>query len=81
VCSLPRGTAISRGRSPSPSSPVEVAGADTYYWPDWVAEMGSQSATPICSMTERLEAFREHFDQPFNCKRSPTSMKLLLVTP
>ncbi len=41
----------------------EVAGADNYYRRDWVQEMGSQSATPICKMTERLEAFRENFGQ------------------
>lgn len=40
-----------------------VAGADNYYRRDWVQEMGSQSATPIRRMTERLEAFRENFDQ------------------
>ncbi len=39
----------------------EVAGADNYYRRDWVQEMGSQSATPIQKMTERLEAFRENF--------------------
>jgi UDP-sulfoquinovose synthase len=39
----------------------EVAGADCYHRRDWVAEMGSQSATPIRRMTERLQAFREHF--------------------
>src|SRR5438093_4082562 len=39
----------------------EVAGADCYYRRDWVQEMGSQSATPIVRMTERLEAFREKF--------------------
>lgn len=39
----------------------EVAGADAYYRRDWVQEMGSQSATPIRHMTERLEAFRENF--------------------
>ncbi len=38
----------------------EVAGADAYYRRDWVQEMGSQSATPICRMTERLEAFHEN---------------------
>ncbi len=41
----------------------EVAGADAYYRRDWVQEMGSQSATPICNMTERLDAFRENFDK------------------
>ena len=40
-----------------------VAGADNYFRRDWVQEMGSQSATPICRMTERLEAFRENFDR------------------
>ncbi len=39
----------------------EVAGADNYYRRDWVQEMGSQSATPIRKMTERLEVFRENF--------------------
>ena len=40
----------------------EVAGADNYLRRDWIAEMGSQSATPIRRMTERLQAFRENFD-------------------
>lgn len=39
----------------------EVAGADNYMRRDWVAEMGSQSAIPICRMSERLKAFRENF--------------------
>jgi UDP-sulfoquinovose synthase len=39
----------------------DVGGADLYLRRDWVAEMGSQSATPIRRMTERLEAFRETF--------------------
>ena len=39
----------------------QVAGADCYHRRDWVAEMGSQSATPIRRMTERLQAFRENF--------------------
>ncbi len=38
----------------------EVAGVDAYYRRDWVAEIGSQSATPIRRMTERIEAFREN---------------------
>jgi len=41
----------------------EVAGIDNYMRRDWVAEMGSQSATPICHMTERLQAYREKFGQ------------------
>jgi UDP-sulfoquinovose synthase len=36
----------------------EVSGCDNYSRRDWVAEMGSQSATPIRRMTERLEVFR-----------------------
>jgi UDP-sulfoquinovose synthase len=47
----------------------EIAGADTYYRRDWVAEMGSQSATPIRRMTERLEAFRENFEIPLDFRR------------
>jgi UDP-sulfoquinovose synthase len=39
----------------------EVAGADCYHRRDWVAEMGSQSATPIQRMTDRLQGFRELF--------------------
>ena len=39
----------------------EVSGCDLYLRRDWVAEMGSQSATPIRRMSERLEAFRERF--------------------
>jgi UDP-sulfoquinovose synthase len=39
----------------------EVAGIDNYMRRDWVAEVGSQSATPIRRMTERLEAFRDNF--------------------
>jgi UDP-sulfoquinovose synthase len=37
----------------------EVAGIDLFLRRDWVAEMGSQSVTPIRRMTERLAAFRE----------------------
>ena len=37
----------------------QVAGVDAHYRRDWVAEMGSQSATPICGATERLSAARE----------------------
>lgn len=39
----------------------EVAGADNYYRRNWVQEMGSQSATPIRKMTERLVVFHENF--------------------
>ena len=39
----------------------EVSGCDLFLRREWVAETGSQSATPIRRMTERLEAFRDHF--------------------
>ena len=39
-----------------------VGGVDCYLRRDWVAEVGSQSATPIRRMTERLQAFRDNFD-------------------
>ncbi|MFC1706941.1 NAD-dependent epimerase/dehydratase family protein [Planctomycetota bacterium] len=39
----------------------EVGGCDNYSRRDWVAELGSQSATPIARMTTRLQAFRERF--------------------
>jgi UDP-sulfoquinovose synthase len=47
----------------------EVAGLDNYSRRDWVAEMGSQSATPILRMTERLEAFRENHGQNLQFQR------------
>lgn len=47
----------------------EVSGVDTYFRRDWVAEMGSQSATPIRRMTERLEAFNEHFGNNLQFRR------------
>ncbi len=39
----------------------EVAGNDLFLRRQWVEEMGSQSAIPIYSMAERLQAFRERF--------------------
>jgi UDP-sulfoquinovose synthase len=39
----------------------EVAGADTFFRRHWVEEMKSWSATPICLMKERLQAFKERF--------------------
>ena len=39
----------------------EVAGADVFFRRQWVEEMGSWSATPIRSMKERLQAFKEHY--------------------
>ncbi|MBI4594655.1 MAG: NAD-dependent epimerase/dehydratase family protein [Candidatus Rokubacteria bacterium] len=47
----------------------EVAGLDAYYRRDWVAEVGSQSATPIRRMTERLGAFHDHFEQGLDFRR------------
>jgi UDP-sulfoquinovose synthase len=41
----------------------EIGGCDIYHRRAWVAEIGSQSATPICSMDERSVAFSEHFGQ------------------
>jgi UDP-sulfoquinovose synthase len=41
----------------------EVAGADTFLRRQWVDEMGSDSATPILSMPERLQAFKENFNK------------------
>ena len=39
----------------------EVAGADLFLRRKWVEEMGSWSATPIASMSERLAAFKQRF--------------------
>jgi len=39
----------------------EVAGADAFFRRRWVEEMGSWSALPIRSMSERLAAFAERF--------------------
>ncbi len=39
----------------------EVAGCDLFLRRKWVEEMGSQSATPIRTMEERLVAFKENF--------------------
>jgi len=41
----------------------KVAGVDKYYRREWVAEMDSQSATPIVSMEGRLAAFKEHYGE------------------
>ena len=41
----------------------QVGGADLFLRRQWVEEMGSCSATPIVSMEERLEAFRERFGE------------------
>jgi nucleoside-diphosphate-sugar epimerase len=37
----------------------DVAGCDNYHRRDWVAEMGSQSATPIARMTDRWDGSRK----------------------
>jgi UDP-sulfoquinovose synthase len=47
----------------------EVAGMDAYFRRDWVAEMGSQSATPIRRMTDRLQAFHDRFGQSLDFRR------------
>lgn len=41
----------------------EIAGADAFCRRDWVEEMGSQSALPICPMPERLMALKENFNE------------------
>ncbi len=50
----------------------DVSGCDNYSRRDWVAEMGSQSATPIGRMTERLEAFRENHGRNLMYRRGST---------
>jgi UDP-sulfoquinovose synthase len=47
----------------------EVGGIDAYYRRDWVAEMGSQSATPLPRMTARLHAFHETFGDSLDFRR------------
>jgi len=42
----------------------EVGGVDAYFRRTWVAEMGSQSATPIADMPVRLRAFEEKWGKP-----------------
>lgn len=44
----------------------QVGGADAYYRRRWVAEMGSQSATPIAEMPVRLKAFEEKWGRPLH---------------
>ncbi|MHC4606330.1 MAG: UDP-sulfoquinovose synthase [Planctomycetota bacterium] len=39
----------------------EVSGVDLFLRREWVEEFGSQSATPVASMEDRLEAFRETY--------------------
>jgi UDP-sulfoquinovose synthase len=41
----------------------QVAGTDLLLRRQWVAEVGSDSAIPVYSRKERLEAFREHYHQ------------------
>ena len=47
----------------------EVGGIDAYFRRDWVAEIGSQSATPIRRMTERLQAFHDRFGESLDFRR------------
>ena len=47
----------------------EVAGIDGYYRRDWVGEMSSDSAMPIRSMPERLQAFQERFGKSLIFKK------------
>ena len=41
----------------------DIAGCDLFLRRKWVEEMGSQSATPILSMKERLKAFKIRFQK------------------
>lgn len=43
-----------------------VGGADLFLRRRWVAEMGSESVTPICDMTGRLAAFQERYGRPLD---------------
>ena len=56
----------------------DVGGADRYLRRRWVAEMGSQSATPIADMNERLEAFQERFGRNASIVRT-ISAKLVFL--
>ncbi len=47
----------------------EIAGADLFLRRQWVEEMGSWSATPIRSMEERLQAFKERFGEEIFFKK------------
>jgi UDP-sulfoquinovose synthase len=40
-----------------------AGGADLFLRREWVSEMGSQSATPIISMDERLKAYKDNFSK------------------
>ena len=41
----------------------EIAGADLFLRRKWIDEMGSWSATPIASMTDRLAGFKHRFGE------------------
>ena len=40
-----------------------VGGTDLFLRREWVSEMGSQSATPIVDMDERIKAYQENFNE------------------
>lgn len=44
----------------------EVAGADTFLRRQWVEEVGSQSAIPVYSIEERLQAFEARYGKPLD---------------
>ena len=48
----------------------QVEGIDNYSRRNWVADMGSQTITPIKRMTERLQAFRENFEKNLLFRRA-----------
>jgi len=47
----------------------EVAGTDLFLRRQWVDEVGGQSALPVYSMDERLQAFRERYGKDLNFRQ------------
>jgi UDP-sulfoquinovose synthase len=47
----------------------EVAGTDLFLRRQWVDEVGGQSALPVYSMEERLQAFRERYGKDLNFRQ------------
>ena len=47
----------------------EVAGTDLLLRREWVAEVGGQSAMPVYSIEERLQAFEERYGKPLNFRK------------
>jgi len=47
----------------------EVAGTDLFLRRQWVEEVGGQSALPVYSMSDRLQAFRERYGKDLNFRQ------------